>query len=882
MFRLKVLFPSIPVVTTGINSFRDGKRHCMMNLWSVCLVSVFCYQQTLVHGNDAIHSYAFKVGFDNIFTKSQRFGCDAPGCSVTSTWNIEGVCIKPNVTLSVSQTDVNSDSEQVMIYVNDEYLGNCTELDGECQRDDWKQCGVVNEYFENTTFLYYGTQITITLAATDEINRCPYYFNGTNYYLFAQLTIECDSFDDYGEYIWNSNGGTDDESIQQFGCDTIDCNVLGMWEISDDCAIPTLSVAVIDTNATIYNYNNNSDDHDDGLLYISVNDNNLGLCEFESNPMNNNNTYNNNNDKNNNTSIFKDCANVYKYPVYDYLLYQYGHDGQGNYLFVQLNYSNWQLYNGNETTVAVAIECVDIDYKFELGFSGTYRWPNDDDNHNTGQFGCDYYGCDISKMWQIVGICTRPRLALKIMDMNYFENTSVMVDINGVSNVIQYHVSNVTSHDCSDSQRWITCEENYDLSHYIDTSIDVNNNNYLHLNIYTNDDGDALCPWNSNDDDYYLYVDVSLSCFVPDQCVLDSDLPRIITIVLIVLSTTTAIGVVVAGTFVAYKKGQQKGLQQMIQASIASHSSTPHIDNQQMDLEIDIIDDDMDDQKQLQDADVYGAVVSHAKLKSPLDAAQLQKEIFFKFCKYLPKEIMRKKRCYFPCITHLIDQSTDIAVIFEFYQLYVFENIPNSNGTKNDCSGVNAEQLLILSCIAFMFYRFISCVWIYNITRSIFHTLLQFFDLKIYHALYINFISEYNDGNPNTAQKYIQILEASLEAFPQVIIQLYFFIQVKMDIEKYWIVFASLIMSLYNVSNKMASEDRIYFIQSWQNVFVGYCKINVLYLFRYIVRICDIFQRILLILLLWIGIGGFYCALYIIVEMVGLSILSFFTKEYVI
>ena len=94
-----------------------------------------------------------------------------------------------------------------------------------------------------------------------------------------------------------------------------------------------------------------------------------------------------------------------------------------------------------------------------------------------------------------------------------------------------------------------------------------------------------------------------------------------------------------------------------------------------------------------------------------------------------------------------------IAVIFEFYRLYVFENIPNPNGTTNDCSGVDAQTLLILSCIAFLFYRIISCIWIYNISHSKFHTLLQFFDLKIYHALYINFISDYNDGTPNTAQK---------------------------------------------------------------------------------------------------------------------------------
>ena len=109
------------------------------------------------------------------------------------------------------------------------------------------------------------------------------------------------------------------------------------------------------------------------------------------------------------------------------------------------------MYDGNETNVA--IECVDIGYKFGLGFSGTYSWPNGD---NGGQFGCDYYGCDISKLWEIDGTCTQPKLTINVLNMNYSQNTSIMIDINGDSNVIQCDVSNVTSDNCSDSRSWIT------------------------------------------------------------------------------------------------------------------------------------------------------------------------------------------------------------------------------------------------------------------------------------------------------------------------------------------------------------------------------------------------------------------------------------------
>ena len=83
--------------------------------------------------------------------------------------------------------------------------------------------------------------VTLTLDARDEVNHrpCAYHLNGTDCYLFAQLTIECDSFDNYRVYIWNLNSGTGDDSMQQFGCDMTDCDVFGMWEIPDECPTPT-------------------------------------------------------------------------------------------------------------------------------------------------------------------------------------------------------------------------------------------------------------------------------------------------------------------------------------------------------------------------------------------------------------------------------------------------------------------------------------------------------------------------------------------------------------------------------------------------------------------------------------------------------------------
>ena len=113
--------------------------------------------------------------------------------------------------------------------------------------------------------------------------------------------------------------------------------------------------------------------------------------------------------------------------------------------------------------------------------------------------------------------------------MNYPNQTSIVVDINSNSNAFS----------CSNfSHEMFTCVKKYDLSSYIDTSKDLNNINYLYLNVHTNDLIEPLCPWNISNPDTntytvsYLLVDISLTCFVPNQCVLESNLPEIITITL--------------------------------------------------------------------------------------------------------------------------------------------------------------------------------------------------------------------------------------------------------------------------------------------------------------------------------------------------------------
>ena len=257
-----------------------------------------------------------------------------------------------------------------------------------------------------------------------------------------------------------------------------------------------------------------------------------------------------------------------------------------------------------------------------------------------------------------------------------------------------------------------------------------------------------------------------------------------------------------------------------------------------------------------------------------------------RFICFLPTEIYHKKSCYFPLATHIIDQATDIAIIIEFYLIHKAEIDKNA-----DCTGINGLSLFILSLIAFCFYRIISSIWVYTITHGnykikLFHVTLQMLDLKMYHALYINFVA--NKQKPNTIQKYLQLMEACLESFPQIIIQLFYFIKLNFTFSGNYLLLVSLIFSIYSVSTKITSEDQAYFVEKckdsnfkcvWHK-----CKIrlNKYFVLRFIVRLMDVICRVTFLLSVWIYFGGIVAALYVGLQCILLAAGSIVMKKYVL
>ena len=249
------------------------------------------------------------------------------------------------------------------------------------------------------------------------------------------------------------------------------------------------------------------------------------------------------------------------------------------------------------------------------------------------------------------------------------------------------------------------------------------------------------------------------------------------------------------------------------------------------------------------------------------------------FLKYLPIEIYRKKSCYFPIATHIIDQATDIGTIAHFYYIYQRER-----DGYIDCSGISPFSLFILSVLAFTFYRIVSSIWVYTITcggikNKRFHAILQLFDLKIFHAIYINFSR--NKEKPNIAQKYLQLMEACLESFPQIIIQFYYFIKLDFTFKGNYVLLISLIFSIYSVSTRITREDKNCFCKSWREANAKCCSVNKYFVIRCLVRLMDVTCRVTFILAVWIYFGGIFAALYIAIPFVVLAVHAKLIPKYV-
>ena len=210
--------------------------------------------------------------------------------------------------------------------------------------------------------------------------------------------------------------------------------------------------------------------------------------------------------------------------------------------------------------------------------------------------------------------------------------------------------------------------------------------------------------------------------------------------------------------------------------------------------------------------------------------------------------------------------------------------IKEINDGSDYCPNINALYLFLLSLFYFLFYRITSAIMVVIGTRNIYYAIGQFlFEYMLYRSIYVNYRLECT--TPSSPQQWIQNMESMLEAFPQLIIQMFYVIQIG-DLEPFVII--SIVFSMLSMVNKTVSEDKALFTKhdvfdNWQDPQWNRKKlpcVNPKYLIRLLFRIFDISHRVLIIVIVWYEFGGLILFVIVLIEFLILFLIVFKTKEF--
>ena len=150
------------------------------------LILVYFLALVHLHGTSGT-DYVWNMATDG-FSVEEEFGCTTAGCAITKTWEILGICNNPKISVSFIETDFQLDSEQALVYIDDEFIASCEPLN-EDSTHVWVNCANIN----NTDISSYidpfqsKQTIAVTFNATIDVNCCAY--NG--YYVYGKVKMEC-------------------------------------------------------------------------------------------------------------------------------------------------------------------------------------------------------------------------------------------------------------------------------------------------------------------------------------------------------------------------------------------------------------------------------------------------------------------------------------------------------------------------------------------------------------------------------------------------------------------------------------------------------------------------------------------------------------------
>eukprot|EP01084_Bolivina_argentea_P265811 450687_1 len=232
------------------------------------------------------------------------------------------------------------------------------------------------------------------------------------------------------------------------------------------------------------------------------------------------------------------------------------------------------------------------------------------------------------------------------------------------------------------------------------------------------------------------------------------------------------------------------------------------------------------------------------------------------FLKEWGKSVWQKNQIYIALIPHIMDQATDLGVILEYYRKWQqYDHVTNHKV-------VNPMWLLFISIFIVLFQRIISTATMYLMTYSITDAALQFVDLLMVKAIWVNYSCGLNEpGNP---QRFIALLEGVFESFPQAILSMGYILKSNLEGQSVSaIVVFSTVFSIWSLSSKVASDDKLIFKEDNRP---HYCCIAAFW------RLPEIFSRVCFCVFIWILAGGIALIIILSVELLVLFYISISAK----
>eukprot|EP01083_Nonionella_stella_P043394 117062_1 len=259
------------------------------------------------------------------------------------------------------------------------------------------------------------------------------------------------------------------------------------------------------------------------------------------------------------------------------------------------------------------------------------------------------------------------------------------------------------------------------------------------------------------------------------------------------------------------------------------------------------------------------------------------------FFKTWAKSIWSKKKIYWAVIPHIIDQASDVGVILEYYEEW------KAHDASDSYDAVNPMWFFYFAVFIVIFQRLASSTTIYFMTcGNLTAVFLQFVDLLIVKAVYINYRLGLDE--PCNPQRYIALLEAIFEASPQVLLSMGYIVKTLADgNEVADIVFISTVFSLWSLTSKVISDDKVLFSTDspFRNLNLkfkkrytihGTAKCCIQFHWQYILRavfwrFLEISGRITMCALFWINIGGLGLLIVLGLEMCFLFVFCLIEKS---